>query len=415
MSSDLAIKVQGVSKAYRIWQDPGARLMAPAIRSLARLFPKNSRPHRALEARSERYYRDFYALQDIGFEVRRGESVGIIGKNGSGKSTLLQTIVGTLTPTAGSVQVNGRMAALLELGSGFNPEFTGRENLFLNGAVLGLSRRQIEDRFDEIAAFADIGDFIDQPVKTYSSGMQVRLAFSLQMAVEPEILIVDEALAVGDAQFVAKCINRISDFIRSGRTLLFVSHEVGLVKQLTSRALFLDHGRQVSFGTTTEIVLAYTNSLSVQKAAPADPDRYAADDAPYIIEEVLLSRPPESSPVRSLAFGDSARLAIRLTPRGSGPARLVFSVYNYMGIIVFCSEADLPPAPSTNRSLTVTVVIPRLRLAPGSYRINFAVRKGIEIVAWARNALHFQVTGNSIETYIYREDSETSFTFSDRL
>jgi lipopolysaccharide transport system ATP-binding protein len=413
MSSDVAIKVQGVSKAYRIWQNPGARLVAPAIRSLARLFPPDSAPHRALVARAGRYYREFYALEDVSFEVRRGESVGIIGKNGSGKSTLLQIIVGTLTSTAGSVEVNGRVAALLELGSGFNPEFTGRENVFLNGAVLGLSRRQIEDRFDDIAAFADIGDFIDQPVKTYSSGMQVRLAFSLQMAVEPEILIVDEALAVGDAQFVAKCINRISDFIRKGHTLLFVSHEVGLVKQLTSRALFLDHGRQVSFGTTTEIVLAYTNSMAVQKAALADPDRYAADDAPYTIEGVKLSRLPDSSPAQSLAFGDPAQLTIRLAPRGAGAARLVLSVYNYMGIIVFCSEADLPATPASNRSLVVTVAIPRLRLAPGSYRINFAVRKGIEIVAWARNALHFQVSGPSVETYIYREDLETSFTFSD--
>lgn len=414
MSSDVAIKVEGVSKAYRIWQDPGARLIAPTIRSLARLFPKGSAPHRALVARAERYYRDFYALQDVSFEVRRGESVGIVGKNGSGKSTLLQIIVGTLTPTTGSVKVKGRVAALLELGSGFNPEFTGRENVFLNGAVLGLSRRQIEERFDDIAAFADIGDFINQPVKTYSSGMQVRLAFSLQMAVEPEILIVDEALAVGDAQFVAKCINRISDFIRKGHTLLFVSHEVGLVKQLTSRALFLDHGRQVSFGTTTEIVLAYTNSLAVQKAALPDPDRYAADDAPYIIGDVSILTPPSTTPAQSIVGGNPAQLSVRLISLGSGSSRLVFSVYNYMGIIVFCSEVDLPATSVTNQSLLVTVGIPRLRLAPGSYRVNFAVRNGIEIVAWARNALHFQVSGASVETYIYREDLETSFTYSDR-
>jgi ABC-type uncharacterized transport system ATPase subunit len=243
--------------------------------------------------------------------------------------------------------------------------------------------------------------------------MVMRLAFSVQIAVDPEILIVDEALAVGDAQFVAKCINRISDFIRKGHTLLFVSHEVGLVKQLTSRALFLDHGQCVSFGPTAETVLAYTNSLAVHKSTPSDPDIYAAKDSPYVIEGSTLSRSAEGGPVHYLASGESALLAIRLRPRGPGAARFVLSVYNYMGIIVFCSETDLPATPDTNKPLLMNVAIPRLRLAPGNYRINFAVRRGIEIVAWARNALHFQVGGTGIETYIYREDLETSFTFSD--
>lgn len=413
MNEDTVIAVENVSKAYRIWQTPGSRLTSPLLSGIGRRFFGNSGPGLALRRRAAASFHEFWALKDISFEVRRGEAVGIIGRNGSGKSTLLQIIAGTLQPTSGSVQVNGRVAAMLELGSGFDPDFTGRENVFLNGAVLGLTRREVEERFDSIAAFADIGDFIDQPVKTYSSGMVMRLAFSVQIAVEPEVLIVDEALAVGDAQFVAKCINRISDFIRNGHTLLFVSHEVGLVKQLTSRALFLDHGQCVSFGATTEIVLAYTNSLAVQKSTPADPDKYAADNAPYIIEGSTLSRSPESGPVQYLASGDSALLAVRLTSRGPGAGRFVLSVYNYMGIIVFCSEADLPAMPDTNRPLIVNVAIPRLRLAPGNYRINFAVRRGIEIVAWARNALHFQVGGTSIETYIYREDLETSFTFSD--
>ncbi len=262
MSSDIAIRVEGVSKAYRIWQDPSARLIAPAIRSLARLFPKDSGPQRSLVARAGRYYRDFYALQDINFEVRRGESVGIIGRNGSGKSTLLQIIVGTLTPTAGSVEVNGRVAALLELGSGFNPEFTGRENVFLNGAVLGLSRRQIEDRFDDIAAFADIGDFIDQPVKIYSSGMMLRLAFAVQTAVEPDVLIIDEALSVGDAPFQAKCFAEIRHLQSRGCTILFVSHDIGTVRTFCQQALWLAHGITQVQGPALEVCGAYNRDCS---------------------------------------------------------------------------------------------------------------------------------------------------------
>lgn len=262
MSSDIAIKVQGVSKAYRIWQDPGARLMAPAIRSLASLFPKDSSPHRSLLEREARYYRDFYALRDINFEVRRGESVGIIGRNGSGKSTLLQIIVGTLTPTAGAVKVNGRVAALLELGSGFNPEFTGRENVFLNGAVLGLSRKEVEDRFDAIAAFADIGDFIDQPVKIYSSGMMLRLAFAVQTAVEPAVLIVDEALSVGDAPFQAKCFAEIRHLQSRGCTILFVSHDIGTVRTFCQQALWLSHGVTQAQGEASEVCGAYNRDCS---------------------------------------------------------------------------------------------------------------------------------------------------------
>lgn len=262
MSSDVAITVQGVSKAYRIWQNPSARLIAPAIRSLARLFPKDSRPNRSLVARAERYYRDFYALENISFEVRRGESVGIIGRNGSGKSTLLQIIVGTLTPTAGSVKVNGRVAALLELGSGFNPEFTGRENVFLNGAVLGLSRKEIEDRFDGIAAFADIGDFIDQPVKIYSSGMMLRLAFAVQTAVDPDVLIIDEALSVGDAPFQAKCFAEIRHLQGRGCTILFVSHDIGVVRTFCQQAVWLAHGITQAQGSALDVCGAYNRDCS---------------------------------------------------------------------------------------------------------------------------------------------------------
>lgn len=255
MSDDSVISVQGVSKAYRIWESPSARLAAPLQESAANLLPGTA--GQWLRQRAARSYRDFWALKDVSFEVRKGESVGIIGRNGSGKSTLLQIIAGTLQPSAGTVKVNGRVAALLELGSGFNPEFTGRENVYLNGAVLGFSRTEMTDRFDGIAAFADIGDFIDQPVKTYSSGMMMRLAFSVQTAVDPEILIVDEALSVGDAPFQAKCFARLRSIQSRGCTILFVSHDVGTVRTFCQQALWLSQGEFLAHGAAVEVCESY--------------------------------------------------------------------------------------------------------------------------------------------------------------
>ena len=195
MSSEIAIKVENLSKCYHIYDQPRDRLKQMIL----------PRMQRAIGMQPRQYFREFWALKDVSFEVKKGETVGIIGRNGSGKSTLLQMVCGTLNPTSGSIQTSGRIAALLELGSGFNPEFTGRENVYLNGAVLGLSRDEIDVRFDEIAAFAEIGEFIDQPVKTYSSGMMVRLAFAVAINVDPQILVVDEALSVGDELFQRKC------------------------------------------------------------------------------------------------------------------------------------------------------------------------------------------------------------------
>jgi len=257
MSSDTLISVRNVSKAYRIWESPSARLTAPMLEGMTNLLPENSKAQHWLKQRATCRYRDFYALHDISFTVGRGESVGIIGRNGSGKSTLLQIIAGTLTPTAGSVKVNGRVAALLELGSGFNPEFTGRENVFLNGAILGLTRKEVEERFDAIAAFADIGDFIDQPVKTYSSGMQVRLAFAVQTSVEPDVFIVDEALSVGDFFFQQKCFRRIAELRARGTTILFVSHDMGSVRDLCQKCLYLRGGQTEFCGSQHDAIRRY--------------------------------------------------------------------------------------------------------------------------------------------------------------
>lgn len=250
---DIAIQVEGVSKHYAIYDQPRDRLKQFIVPRIQRLVGRAPR----------QYYRDFTALQDVSFTMRRGETIGIIGRNGSGKSTLLQIICGTLTPSTGEVRVNGRIAALLELGSGFNPEFSGRENVFLNGAILGLTREEMEARFDEIAAFADIGDFLDQPVKNYSSGMQVRLAFAVSVCVEPDILVVDEALAVGDEAFQRKCFARIERIKEDGGTILFVNHGAQAVIQLSDRAILLDRGEVLCAGRPKFVVNQYQRLLNV--------------------------------------------------------------------------------------------------------------------------------------------------------
>ncbi|MGK6939810.1 ABC transporter ATP-binding protein [Pseudomonas aeruginosa] len=257
MSSEIAIKVENLSKCYQIYDQPRDRLKQFVLPRMQQLI---GRP-------PSQYYREFWALKDVSFDVKKGESVGIIGRNGSGKSTLLQIITGTLAPTSGSTTTNGRIAALLELGSGFNPEFTGRENVYLNGALLGFSADQINEKFDAIAAFADIGEHLDQPVKTYSSGMLVRLAFAVQVQVEPEILIVDEALAVGDALFQKRCFQRIEKLVSDGTTLLFVSHDQESVRTLTNRALLLNKGRSIEWGLSSEVVLSYRKLLHDEEAA----------------------------------------------------------------------------------------------------------------------------------------------------
>jgi lipopolysaccharide transport system ATP-binding protein len=239
VDADIAISVRGVGKMYRIYDRPQDRLKQMLWRG------------------RRMYGREFWALRDVSFDLPRGETLGIVGRNGSGKSTLLQIIAGTLTPTEGDAHIGGRVAALLELGSGFNPEFTGRENVFMNGAILGLSRQEMEELFDEIAAFADIGEFIDQPVKLYSSGMAVRLAFAVQAFVPKEILIVDEALAVGDMFFQAKCMAQMKRMLDSGVTVVFVSHDTGSIKSLCRRALLLDHGRLVDDDAAAKVVEHY--------------------------------------------------------------------------------------------------------------------------------------------------------------
>ena len=244
MSSDeIAISVRGVSKCFEMYEKPVHRL------------------YQTLCAGKRRFYKEFWALRNATFDVRRGECVGVIGKNGAGKSTLLQIITGVLTPTSGEVSVKGRVASRLELGSGFNPEFTGRENVYLNASILGLSREEVDARYGEILAFADIGAFIDQPVKTYSSGMMVRLAFAVQVLVDPDVLIIDEALAVGDAAFQRKCYARMDALRAKGVTIFIVTHDTETVKRLCDRAIFLRDGAVAFDGPAEDGVVEYMRYL----------------------------------------------------------------------------------------------------------------------------------------------------------
>ncbi|MEO8364608.1 MAG: ABC transporter ATP-binding protein [Pseudoxanthomonas sp.] len=271
-SDDISIRAENLSKCYHLYERPGQRLrqfLMPRMQVLIGRDPKAN-------------YREFWALKEASFEVRRGETFGIVGRNGSGKSTLLQLLCGTLTPTAGQVSITGRVAALLELGSGFNPEFSGRENVYLNGAVLGMSHDVIQSRFEDIAAFADIGEFMDQPLKSYSSGMAVRLAFSVATYADADILVIDEALSVGDFAFQAKCMRRLNAFVSNGGTLLFVSHDTNAVKNLCSRAMFLQKGIVRSIGPSEEVCEQYLAETNRE-------DGMASDFAPTSVAPVAQS------------------------------------------------------------------------------------------------------------------------------
>ncbi len=309
MSSDPVISVRNLGKCYEIYQSPRDRLKQALFPPLARavgLAPKS-------------YFREFWALKDLSFEIRPGETFGIIGKNGSGKSTLLQILAGILTPTEGELSVHGRVAALLELGSGFNPDFTGRENVFLNGQILGLTEKEIASRYEAIAAFADIGDFINQPVKTYSSGMFLRLAFSVQAHIDASIVIVDEALAVGDVFFRQKCYARMEQLKASGAAILLVSHSMPDIEQYCDRALVLDKGRQEFLGSPVEASKLYYMLEQLPNGIGVRPDTLALRDAgqnspAYDVDEEFwgVTLNDNHVPERQITSGSARCIAARV-------------------------------------------------------------------------------------------------------
>lgn len=374
----LAIEVRHVSKTYRMWSSPLARLMAPlwyrSARGLSRVAPAlAARMQEAVDRRLTRHE----ALHHIDFSLRRGESLGIIGANGSGKSTLLQIIAGVLRPTSGNARVHGRVAALLELGSGFNPELSGRENIRINAAVLGLSRSQIEARLPEIVRFADIGQYLDEPVKTYSSGMAVRLAFAVQVHIEPDVLIVDEALSVGDAAFQAKAMAKIDEILRRGTTLLFVGHDLNAVKAFCQRAMLLEKGRIVMAGLPDEVITEYlyrTHQRALRDAEAGTSTnglRRIADG--YGFDDVhVLHAAVNGGTHASLLHGDRVSLAmrVRLRPDIASPC-LIVDVLDGRGLQLTGRRIALQPVGQVS-DIDVMVSFDAL-LQQGIYRIRLRV------------------------------------------
>ncbi|MGE4403679.1 MAG: ABC transporter ATP-binding protein [Desulfobulbus sp.] len=289
MSSDAVISLESLGKCYQIYDKPRDRLLQMLFRS------------------RKRFYREFWALRDVNLHVSPGEVIGVIGSNGAGKSTLLQLICGTLSPTCGEVQVKGRVAALLELGAGFNPEFTGRENIYLSAAVTGMPREEIRAKFDEIVEFSGISQFIDQPVKTYSSGMYVRLAFSVAINVDPDILIIDEALSVGDGEFARKSFDRIMTLKNAGKTILFCSHSMYQVEAICNRAIWLEKGIVRSIGSPSNVIVAYNNYLDSEKSeellSQLDNSRNFETSNTASIKKIIISADGEEGPLLYVQSG----------------------------------------------------------------------------------------------------------------
>jgi len=296
--SDIAIKIDHLTKVYKIFAKPTDRVKE------------------ALNPFGKRYSTDFYALKDLNIEIPKGETVGIIGKNGAGKSTLLKLITGVLTPTSGNIQVNGKIASLLELGAGFNPEMTGIENIYMNGNIMGYTSREMDEKVQDIVAFADIGDFINQPVKMYSSGMFARLAFAMNAFIDPDILIVDEALSVGDAFFQAKCINKMQNMIKKGVTVLFVSHDTFAVKNLCKRAIYLEKGTKIMDGEADEVIEEYRNRQIEQENCNV---KRMSDE-----KNILASEDSQIGLEEAYGFGSNAIFSKKASYQRIGNGRITF-------------------------------------------------------------------------------------------
>ena len=347
-NDDIVLRMENVSKCYEIYSKPIDRLK------------------QILLGKHSKYYKEFWALRDINFEVHRGECVGVIGKNGAGKSTLLQILVGTLTQTTGNIFVNGRIAALLELGSGFNPEFTGRDNVYMNASILGLTKDEIDITYQEIVDFADIGDFIEQPVKTYSSGMLVRLAFAVQIMVHPDILIVDEALAVGDALFQQKCIHRLKELIKNGTTIFFVSHDIGMVRALCTSAIYLKESTICAKGNAIDITNKYWKDLAITSKGKSHSKKSDSEYSLQIINNELSIKTVIKNRFRS----DSKKM----THGGGGEIIFTgFDIYNQNGEIISTCK--------TNDQITLVISLHATQDIPQGAQLGMVCndRRGIDI------------------------------------
>ena len=411
-----AVEFQGVSKSYAIYDAPGDRLKE--LLSLNRL----------------KRHQDFWALHDVSFEVKRGETFCIVGENGSGKSTLLQMVAGILHPTSGTVGIYGRVSALLELGAGFNPEFSGRDNVYLNGSILGLTTRQIDQRYKDIAAFAEIGNFIDQPVKTYSSGMVVRLAFAVAINVDPEILLVDEALAVGDIYFHQRCMRKVHELRQRGITILFVSHAVSDVKAIGDRVLWLDHGRMIDVGEPDRVVSKYLAAMTekdstyllLKSATDPPPRRGGLMTAPEIVETIpnidhrfgdgraaimgiaVLDEQGRTLPI----LEPGSRILVRISVRATADVALPivgFMLRNQLGMDFSGTNTaregyELAPL-QTGDVTTVDFYLDLPELYPAAFSFSPAIADGTlmgyQMCDWIDNAITLQMGRSEAQVYGY--------------
>lgn len=394
MSHEVVIKVQNLSKNYKLYDASIDRMKE------------------AMHPFKKKYHQEFPALSNINFEVRKGETVGIVGKNGAGKSTLLKIITGVLTPTCGSVYVHGRVSALLELGAGFHAEYTGIENIYFHGNIMGIERSTMQAKIDAILAFADIGKFVHQPVKNYSSGMFARLAFAVAIHVEPEILIIDEALAVGDANFQIKCHKRMDELRANGVSILFVSHDTYSVKTLCSKAVFLNHGTQVSFGHSLDVVNDYLLFLDSEhqkgtekkgQCATASAIDAVPPSLPAKIHRVAAVDVFEQEPgIIKVIAGSNLRVLVdyEIYSADIDAVVLVFNIYRERDGVYVCGTTSLMDGieplkvkPGTHQFEFMLQSIP---LLSGKYRIRVAIneKKGLGILTELNDALFINVTDN---------------------
>jgi len=405
-----AIALDRVSKSYRLWgrRSQFATLKSALLKRDLKLAPEAMVP----------------AVKDVSFAVDKGEAFGIVGRNGSGKSTLLKLISGILKPTAGRISVNGRIAALIELGAGFHPEITGRENIYINGIMLGLSRREIDARFDRIVDFSGIRDFIDQPVKTYSSGMYVRLGFAVAVHVDPDILLIDEVLSVGDEEFSAKCIAKIQEMKYRGVTLVFVTHQLDQVRNLCDRALWIDHGETAQIGDPVRVVDAYLQEVAAPEvrrdAAPPAAETAARptdEEERFGSGEVVLRRVAlvDNKGRELVALGAGSSVAIEMDVEVRVPQDdFVFGlgIYHADGACVYGTNTDLEGfAPERlETSGRVRFVMPSLDLVAGQYRVDAAVhtRNGRSF-DYRRGVLRFVVGSRVHDTGVYRPKHSWQF------
>jgi len=380
------ISVQGLGKKYRI-QHQSDRPRYVALRDVIAERLRSPWRWRRNGNPGPQTIEDFWALRDVSFDVAQGEVIGIIGRNGAGKSTLLKILSRITDPTEGRVTLGGRAASLLEVGTGFHPELTGRDNISLNGAILGMSRAEIARKFDEIVAFAGVERFLDTPVKRYSSGMYVRLAFAVAAHLEPEILIVDEVLAVGDTEFQQKCLGKMGEVARSGRTVLFVSHHLAVVENLCTSGLLLDRGRVVKHGSARDVIAAYSTSVTPQshQSFLERADRRGNGAIRFAAARLLNEQGGE---VQALVAGSTATLELRLRNASGTAHRAVhvsIGLNNALGQRVTTWSTsyvggDFPMTPATD--FCVGITLPRVALIPGAYTYNLFATVSGDIADW---------------------------------